>query len=134
MTMHTLRGFDGLARVRRTWAFWGVVSLAMISYVALAQVAAQTVVTKVQLTPGDKVEVKLFRLSDDPLRFNLGFRATGCEQRPELGSWASTEKAGFLKLRPGAEVRIVATAPDSPAVTYEAMSLSAYCSDHNLAR
>jgi hypothetical protein len=119
------------ARVLRAWVVWGVVSVGMVGYAALAHIAAHTVVTKVQLKPGNSVEVELFRVSGDTLWFRLFFRTKGVVQRPELGSWAYIEKDGFLELRPGANVRIVASVPDSPPVEYEAMPLSGFGRDFN---
>jgi hypothetical protein len=119
-------------RLRRAWVVWAVVSFGLAGYSVLAQIAAHTVVTKLQLKPGNAAEIKLFRLFDDTLRFRLAFRANGCEQRPELGSWRSIEKDGLLTLRPGAEVRIATSMPLSPPLQYEAMPLSASCSDLNL--
>lgn len=102
-----------------------------MGYVALAQVAAHTTVTKLQLKPADAVEIKLFRLFEDTLRFRMGFRAKGFQQRPELGSWAYIKKDGFLELRPGAEVRIVATTPDSSPLEYAGMPLGGISRDQN---
>jgi hypothetical protein len=130
--MPTHEPFGGTHRHRRAWALWGLVSLSLAGYAVLAQIASHTVATKVQLGPANAVELKLFRLFDDTLRFDLVFRAKGCEQRPELGSWALIEKDGLLTLRPGAEVRIEASLPSSPPVQYEAMPLSAHCSDGNV--
>ena len=132
MTMHAPRASGGSARVLRAWVVWGVVSVGMVGYAVLAQIAAHTVVTKVQLKPGNSVEVELFRVSHDALRFTLLFRTKGCVQRPELGKWVPIKKDGFLELRPGAKVRIVASMPDSPPVEYEAMPLSGFGSDFNL--
>jgi hypothetical protein len=96
-------------------------------------IAACTVTTKLQLTPANKAEATLFRLIDDTLRFDQTFEK-GCEQRTELGSWVYSEKDGLLSLRPGAEVRMVASVPSAPPREYEAMPKSAYCSDGNLRR
>lgn len=126
--------FGGIYRLRHAWLFWAVASFGLAGYAVLAQIAAHTVVTKLQLKPTNATEIKLFRLFGDTLRFSLTFRAKGCEQRPELGSWRSTEKDGFLTLRPGAEVRIAASTPSSSTVQYEAMPLEGYCSDQNLRR
>ena len=130
--MPTHEPFRGTYRLRRAWALWGLVSLSLAGYAVLAQIASHAVVTKLQLKPANVVELKLFRLFDDTLGFDLAFHAKGCEQRPELGSWDYTERDGFLTLRPGAEVRIVASMPSSPPLQYEAMPLSAFCSDSNI--
>lgn len=119
-------------RLRRAWALWGLISLGLAGYAGLAQIAGRTIVTKLQLGRGHAVELKLFRLLDDRLEFDLVFPAKGCEQRPELGSWTSTEKDGLLALRPGAEVLISASTQSSLPLQYEAMPLSAYCSDGNV--
>lgn len=132
MTPYAPRTSNGSALVRRAWIVWGVVSVGMAIYAALAQIAAHTVAAKVQLKPSNSVGVELFRVSDDELRFSLIFRAKGCARRPELGSWAYIEKDGFLELQPGSNVQILASMPGSPSVEYEAMPLSAYCSDQNL--
>ena len=69
MTMGALRASGGSARVRRAWAIWGIVSVGMVGYAALAHIAADTVVTKMQLRSGNSLEVGLFRVSDGELRF-----------------------------------------------------------------
>jgi hypothetical protein len=123
--------FPKSARFRRAWTFWGVISVGLVCYVALALIAAHPVAATFQLAPGNTVAVEPFRLFSDTFRFDLMFRANGCEQRPELGSWVSREDSGFLQLRPGAEIRIVASTPGSAPVTYEAMPQSGYCGDQN---
>lgn len=93
-------------------------------YVSAGLVASQTDVISVRLEPGYSTQLHIFRLAEDVLRMRLEFKV-GHRPRPELGNHATLEdwrKTGVLKLvNPGSAVRVAASMPDVPPVTYEAM-------------
>jgi len=118
-----------LNRFAKLWLIWLAVSVILSAYVALGIVAAKATVAQLKLTPGETIELSVFRLFDHFLVFNLEFAAPGCSQRSELGSWSQSlpeQEPGLLKLRPGADV-LIDVASNGQTVRYEAMPLSSYC-------
>jgi hypothetical protein len=118
--------------MKRAWLVWAVTTLLMAAYVGAAFIEAHATVGQLELTPGKTLTLKSFNLFERHPRFILDFKAKGCEQRPELGRWEKLQSdPGFIRLRPGADVRIEASTGSAGPVLYEAMPTNAYCSDGN---
>jgi hypothetical protein len=119
----------------RGWIAWSIATLILIAYAAAGRIESHTAISSIKLTRGATDNLDLLRLFKDELRFSLGFKAQGCQQRPELGnassdrSWKTT---GLLKLTPGAAVTIEASHAHAAPVIFDAMPLSGFCSDRNL--
>jgi hypothetical protein len=116
------------------WLCWSFTTAVALIYILLSFVASNSTTASIELTPGVKVDLDLFRITDDTLDLVLSFRANGCEQRPELGKWRlDARTAGVMRFTdPGSDVRIRASAQPSASIVYQAMPLSAYCSDSNV--
>jgi hypothetical protein len=120
----------------RAWLAWFVTTLVLTTYTAAAFIASHSTFVDLELTPGKVIDLHLFRFFEDRLGLELRFRAEGCQRRPELGEWRTDNRQTGLLIfpRPGADVRLSASVSGSPAIIYEAMPLSSYCSDSNLRR
>lgn len=124
---------DGMAHIRPAWIIWAIVSLFVIIYTGMSQIASHATTIRLQLSAANVVHIRLFRLFDDTLRFGLRFRGNEREQRPELGYYVSFDKkGGLLKFQPGADVHILVSVPSPPPLQYEAMPLeNVYRRDQN---
>ena len=122
-----------MPRIRTAWIVWAIASFTLVIYTGMAQIASHAITARLQLNPTSVVQVKLFRLFDDTLRFRLSFLGNEREQRPELGSYVSfDQKDGLLKFQPGAEIQVLVSMPLSPPLRYEAMPLQGvYRRDQN---
>ena len=113
-----------IARIRPVWIVWAALSLVFAIYISMARIASHTTTTKLRLDLANIVHVKVFRLFDDTLQFSLNFLGNGREQRPDLGSYISSDKKeGLLKFKPGAEIQVLVSVPPSSPLRYEAMPL-----------
>lgn len=119
--------------LKLNWLAWIGATVLLLIYGEAARLESTPTAMRLQLTPGTEVELDTFRLFDNPLRMVLTFRADGCDQRPELGSWqGSKEQDGVMRLKPGATVRIRASLDDGqPPVVFEAMPMSGYCNGNS---
>jgi hypothetical protein len=118
--------------MKRAWLVWATTTLVMVTYVGFAFLEAHATIGQLELTPGKTLTLKSFDLLGRHPGLILDFKAKGCEQRPELGRWERLQSGPeFLRLRPGADVRIEASTASAGPVLYEAMPTDAYCSDAN---
>ena len=105
------------------WFTWSAATVLILLYVSAGAVASRSEAISITLSPGCSTELRIFRLAEDVLRMSLEFDG-GDKPRPELGVHRAEDwrKAGLLKfIEPGSAVRIVASTPETPRVTYEAM-------------
>ena len=114
------------------WLLWIAATVLLVLYGEAARLESTPTALRLQLTPGTEAELDTFRLFENPLRMVLTFRADGCDQRPELGSWqGAKEQDGVLRLKPGATVRIEARQDEDKPVVFEAMPMSGYCNGNS---
>ncbi|HVJ53262.1 MAG TPA: hypothetical protein VM689_12415 [Aliidongia sp.] len=83
-------------------------SVAFAAYVAMAFLAGRAELAKLELSPGQAVELDVVRLARAPLRFELEFQRHGG------------------KVRPASPVRIRAEHGEAAPVLYEAMPVSGW--------
>jgi hypothetical protein len=109
-----------------------VTTTLVAAYVLAAQIESHWVEAKLKLTPGQEIELSIFRLFENPLQMSLNFKVAGCQQRPELGAWyASPVSDGYMRHKPGANVRIDASIGEDKPISFEAMPMSSYNCDSN---
>lgn len=113
--------------IRRAWWGWAVSTflvLLLFCDTLIGRTASIHTIVPFRLTPDQTVSVTIFRLFQDQLYFGLAFE----RHCSDLGDWrASREKDGFLYLHPGTEIRIMASVPAAPPVTFEAMPNESPC-------
>lgn len=69
--MPAAQSITGMARIRSAWIVWAIASFAFAIYIGMAQIASYATTARLQLSPANVVQVRLFRLFDDTLGFRL---------------------------------------------------------------
>jgi hypothetical protein len=96
-------------------------------YVTAAHVESRPAIASLVLAPGAEAELVIHRWFENPVGLALSFSRQPGQRRPELGEFQGTfNRRGCQTMKPGATVRIKASADGQPSLVYEARPASAY--------
>ena len=113
-----------LSRTKRVWLAWATCTfVALIGSMASGVIVFdhQMFVTPIKLEPGERIEIKILRVTGDSLSFmTLWFERPDCPRLKTTTLWDARQR-GF-PIEPGAAVRMTASVPDQPMISYEALS------------
>jgi len=114
------------------WVFAGLCLLVVVGAMGW-HVASHTVQARIDLVPGARVTMDVFRLAPDAPRLSMAFKDPAALRppspywptRPELGEWRSIDGEGSLYfVNPGETVKLRVVS-QSDAQVYEALPVSA---------
>jgi hypothetical protein len=114
------------------WMTWAIVTALMAVYVGVARIESQPTRGKLELTVGNEIELKVFRVFDDMADAGLNVDSGPCNWMPGLPDSGRTgrEVPGFWVITPGTLIRLEFSIAPYPPITFEAVPPGRDCGEN----
>jgi hypothetical protein len=115
----------------RGWVTWAITTALMVLYVAVARIESQPTRAKLELRPGNEIELQVYRAFVETLHAGLDIFNGKCT--PWMGEALSSQRTswrevpGYWVFTPDTVIRLELTIDDQKALTFEAVPSDRDC-------
>ena len=109
----------------RSWVKWTISTACIVAYVAVARVESEVPKATLELTPGNEIELRIWRAFDEPLNAGLSFNVQ-CTSRPNTRP-SRKERPGYWEFTPDHVVQFELSTQNQRSVIYEALPADRNC-------
>jgi hypothetical protein len=117
--------------MRRRWMTWAITTALMALYVAVARIESQPTRGKLELKPGNEIELRVFRAFDETLSAGLNVVSAKCISG--IGAWSSPQRTAWREVpdywvfTPDTLIRLELSIENQKPLAFEAVPADRDC-------